>query len=195
MPKPDTHTVEKAVLATATMLQHLEPGRLSELRRMQTASTGAPGFWRLAARHPETIGRQQETWMAIIRILAILTPKGDAAKRQPLHNAKRRLGEVLCDGGDPGWPHSNSLRPVLSERRLAQLMAAREHQREVLLERAARAINRTVQSASGVNVVDIAWTLLDHDSGRIGRRLAEPYYRRLDGADRDHQTLQEGANE
>ena len=195
MPKHETHPVEKAALATAKMLQHLDPGQMAELRRIRTASSGAPGFWRLAARQPETIGRQQETWMAIIRILAILTPKGDAAKRPPLHNAKRRLGEVLCDGGDPGWPHSNPLRPVLSERRLAQLMAAREHQREVLLERAARAIYRTVQSASGVNVVDIAWTLLDHDSGRIGRRLAEPYYRRLDGADRDHQTLQEGANE
>ena len=133
--------------------------------------------------------------MAIIRILAILTPKGEAAKRPPLHNAKRRLGEVLCDGGDLGWPHSNPLRPVLSERRLAQLMAARERHREVLLERAARAITRTLQSASGVNVVDIAWTLLDHDSGRIGRRLAESYYRRFDRADRDHQTLPEGANE
>ena len=195
MPKPETHPVERAALATAKMLQHLDPGQMAELRRIRTASTGSPGFWRLAARHPETIGRQQETWMAIIRILAILTPKGDAAKRPPLHNAKRRLGEVLCDGGDPGWPHSNPLRPVLSERRLAQLMAARERQREVLLERAARAINRTLQSASGVNVVDIAWTLLDHDSGRIGRRLAESYYRRLDRADRDHQTLQEGANE
>ena len=194
MPKPETHPVERAALATAKMLQHLDPGQMAELRRIRTASTGAPGFWRLAARHPETIGNQQETWMAIIRILAILTPKGDAAKRPPLHNATRPLGEVLCDGGDPGWPHSNPLRPVLSERRLAQLMAARGHQREVLLERAARAINRTLQSASGVNVVDIAWTLLDRDSGRIGRRLAKPYYRRLDGADRDHQTRQEGAN-
>ena len=192
MPKPETHPVERAALATAKMLQHLDPGQMAELRRIRTASTGAPGFWRLAARHPETIGRRQETWMAIIRILAILTPKGEAAKRPPLHNAKRRLGEVLCDGGDPGWPHSNPLRPVLSERRLAQLMAARKHQRQVLLERAARAISRKLQSASGVNVVDIAWTLLDHDSGR---RLAESYYRRLDGADRDHPTLQEGANE
>ena len=195
MPKPETHPVERAALATAKMLQHLDPGQMAELRRIRTASTGAPGFWRLVARHPETIGRRQETWMAIIRILAILTPKGEAAKRQPLHNATRRLGEVLCDGGDPGWPHSNSLRPVLSERRLAQLMAARKHQREVLLERAARAINRTLQSGCGVNVVDIAWTLLDQDSGRIGRRLAESYYRRLDRADRDHPTLQEGANE
>ena len=195
MPKPETHPVERAALAAAKMLQHLDPGQMAELRRIRTASTGAPGFWRLVARHPETIARQQETWMAIIRILAILTPKGEAAKRPPLHNAKRRLGEVLCDGGDPGWPHSNPLRPVLSERRLAQLMAARKRQREVLLERAARAINRTLQSGCGVNVVDIAWTLLDQDSGRIGRRLAESYYRRLDGADRDHQTLQEGANE
>ena len=195
MPKPDTHPVVETALATAVMLQHLDSGPLAELRRIR-ASAGVPGFWRLVARHPETIGqRQVDEWMTIVRILAILTPKGDAANRKPLHNAKRRLGEVLCDGGDPDWPGSNSPRPVLSERRLAQLMAARGKQRDVLLERAARAINRTLQSASGVNVVDIAWTLLDPDRKRVARRLAEPYYRRLDRADRDRQTIQQGAKE
>ena len=191
MPKPDGHPVNETAITTARTLQGLEPGPLSELRRMDS-SGGAPGFWRLAAQHPETIGRRQEEWMAIVRILAILTSKGDPEKREPLHDTRRRLGEVLCDGGDPDWPNSNSPRPVLSEPRLAQLMTARGKQREVLLTRAARALSRTRQSGSGVNVADIAWTLLDSD---IGRRLAEPYYRRLDRAERNHQTNQEGEKE
>lgn len=193
MPNPE-HPVEIAAIAVARMLQRLEPGPLAELRRMGT-ETGAPIFWRLAARYPDTIGRRHEKWISIVRIVAILIPKGEPAERKPLHDAKRRLGEVLCDGGDPGWPNSNSPRPVLSERRLAQLIAARGMQRGVLLERAARAISRTRQSGSGVNVVDIAWTLLDFDSGGIGRHLAGPYYRRLDRADHDNRINQQGAKE
>lgn len=191
MPNPDEHPVTKAVKAAAWMLHGLEPGPLAELRRMKT-SAGAPVFWRLAAQHPGTINNNLEDWMAIVRILALLTPKGDPAERKPLHDSNRPLGEVLCDGGDPGWPNSNLPRPVLSERRLAQLMATRGKQREGLFTRAVRAISRTRQSASGVNVVDIARTLLDPD---IGQLLAKPYYRRFDRAERDHQTSQEGAQE
>ena len=191
MPEPDEYPVAATTKAAARLLQALEPGPLAELRRMETAA-GAPGFWRLAAQHSDTIRHRLEDWIAIVKILAILTPKGDPAKREPLHDAKRRLGEVLCDGGDPGWPNSNPPRPVLSERRLAQLMAARGKQREGLFTSAVRAISRTRQSGSGVNVVDIARTLLDSD---IGKRLAGPYYRRLDRAERDHQTSQEGAQE
>ena len=195
MPMTETHAVDKTAIAAAKALRRLDPGRLAELRRLRTPTTGAAGFWLLAARHPQTIGQKQDQWMAIIRILAILTPRGESEKRQPLHNPRRRLGEVLCDGGDPGWSNTHAPRPVLSERRLAQLMAARGKQRQVLLERAARAISRTLQSGSGVNVVDIAWILLDPDSGRSARRLAQPYYRRLDGAHRDRPTIQQGANE
>ena len=194
MPNPDAHSVDRAAIAAAYMLEKLEPGPLAELRRMNI-SAGAAGFWRLAARHPDTINNSLEDWMAIVRILALLTPKGDPAKRKPLHDAKRRLGEVLCDGGDPNWPASNPPRPVLSEQRLARLMAARGEQRGVLLHRAVRAISRTRQQDSGLNVVDIAWTLLDSDIRRIGRRIAEHYYRRLDRAERNVQESQEGAKE
>ena len=83
---------------------------------------------------------------------------------------------MLCDGGDQGW---TGPRPAFSERRLAQLMGARGQQRAVLLERAARALARSMPSGSGVNVPDIAYMLLTPDDGR---RLAEPYYRRLDRA-------------
>ena len=190
MPNPED--VNRAAVATARMLQGLEPGPLAELRRME-GGAGAAGFWHLAAHHPETVGRDQERWMAIVRIMAILTPKGEPEARRPLHDARRPLGTVLCDGGDPGWPDSATPRPVLSESRLGRLIASRGKQREVLLTRAARAIARTRQPGSGVNVVDIAWTLLDPDSDYGARRLAEPYYLRLDRAAREHRTSQEGA--
>ena len=190
MPQSDD-TPTRAARDAAGMLQHLAPGPLSELRRMDR-KTGAPAFWRLVASHPRTIGHRnkQEQWMAIVRVLAILTPKGDPAERRPLHDPKRRLGTVLCDGGDPGWPPRDGgrPRPVFSEHRLAGLMAARGAQRGVLLERAARALTRS-RTEIGIDVVDIAYTLLAPDDGR---RLAEPYYRRYDGAERAAEKSEEG---
>ena len=191
----ETHPVERAAVAAAAMLQGLDPARLAQLHRARTASAGAPAVWRLAARHPATMGRRRDKWMTIIRLLAILTPRGGAAARQPLHRFGRRLGEVLCDGGDPGWPRTGAARPIVSERRLAQLILARGTNRDVLLERAVRAIRRTLRPGIGVNVADIAWVLLDPDAGRTARRLARPYYRRLDRADydRDRGAIQPGA--
>ena len=187
---PYDETPAQAVLAATAMMQHLDPGSLAELRRMEKGRA-APAFWRLATRHPRTIGRpeKEETWMHIIRMVAILTPKGDPAGRPPLHNGQRLLGAVLCDGGDDqSW---TGPRPVFSERRLAQLMAARGQQRAVLLERAVRALARSMSSGSGVNVPDIAYMLLTPDDGR---RLAEPYYRRLDRAEQSTKKSEEGAD-
>ncbi len=187
-------TPTAAAIDAAATLQHLDPGPLAELRRMDHG-TGAPAFWRLVAKHPATIGRQdkQEQWMGIIRILAILTPKGrrpqsvaasgeDPDLREHLHNPRRRLGAVLCDGGDPdpSWPREGgTVRPMLSESRLSKLMAARGQQRAILLKHAAQMILRSRQDI-GVNVADIALVLLQPADGR---RLAEPYYRRLDRAE------------
>ena len=189
---PREETPARAALAVAAEIGRLAAGPLSDLRRMER-SAAAPAFWRLASRHPAAVGRadRQEHWIAIVRILAILTPKGDPADRAELHDGKRPLGEVLCDGGDPFWPSKEGLAPVpvYSERRLAQLIAARGAQRAVLLQRAARAIARSKAKDSGINVVDIAFTVLEPDDGR---RLAEPYYRRLDRA---VQRSQEGTTE
>ena len=44
-------TPARAVLAATEMMQHLDPGSLAELRRMEKGRA-APAFWRLAARHP-----------------------------------------------------------------------------------------------------------------------------------------------
>ena len=183
---------KRAARAAARSMQHLDPGPLAELRRTK-GGIGTPEFWRLAAQYPGAIGRQdmEERWMDIIRILAILTPKGDRDQRPPLHDPKRRLGTVLCDGGDPGWPPKGGgkPRPVFSERRLTQFMAARGAQRGVLLERAARMLMRSRKPESGVDVVDVALVLLKPEDGR---RLAAPYYRRLDRAERGADEPEEG---
>ena len=79
---------------------------------------------------------------------------------------------------------------MLSERRLAQLMAARGSQRAVLLARAMHALARSMPHGSRVNLVDVAYALLAPDNGRL---LAEPYFRRLDRAERDQKKSNEGA--
>lgn len=189
---PSEDTPAKAARAVAEWLRRLAPGPLAELRRMNSEAA-APEFWRLVARHPDTIGnrKQYPEWTAIVRILAILTEKGNPAKRRPLHDRQRSLGEVLCDGGDQKWPPPGGgpPRPVFSERRLGQLMAARGPQRAVLLTRAARTLARSRDPSGGINVVDIAYTLLAPDNRR---QLAEPYYRRLDRAELASQESEEG---
>lgn len=173
---PERETDWEAAATAAAWMQNLAPGPLAELRRMKQG-VGAPAFWRLVAKHPHTIGRRTEPWMEIIRILAILTPKGDPAARPRLHVGTRRLGAVLCDGGDPEWSGSE---PVYSERRMAQLLTARGSQRAVHLQRAARMLARRMQPGSGVSAGDIALVLLRPNDAR---RLAEPYYSRLDRAE------------
>lgn len=191
MPEHDPRPEGETAIAAAGMLKDLAPGPLAALRRMEFPN-GAPCFWRLAARYPETIAPSREAdWMTIVKILAILTPKGDPEQRKPLHQVRRALGKVLCDGGNPAWPGSNPPRPVLSERRLAQLLASRGEQKRVLFTRAMQAISRTYQSGSGINVVDIARTVLGRNPGDVARS----YYHRLDRAERNTETNQEGAGE
>ena len=127
--------------------------------------------------------------MAIVRILAVLTPREGIQ----LHNGARRLGAVLCDGGDPGWPgNAGRPYPALSERRLALLMRTHGAQRTALFQRAVCALSRTIVPESGVNVPDIAYALLL--PGRYGPFLARAYYRRLDRAEWKTETANEEAS-
>lgn len=175
--RPRSSSVQETAIAVARWTQQLAPGPLAELRRL--SESGAPAFWRLAAQHPATIGGARQTrWMVIVRMIAILTPKGDPTKRLPLHHWDRRLGEVLCDGGDPSQEWRGP--PTFSERRLTQLIAARGTQRAALLVRAVRALARTRPTDAGVNVADLAWAVLKDDDAAL---LAAPYYRRLDRAE------------
>ncbi|MDK3074684.1 type I-E CRISPR-associated protein Cse2/CasB [Sedimentitalea sp. JM2-8] len=156
---------------------------MAALRRM--GDDGAvPGYWRLAARHAPLTDRP-DRWVSIVRALAILTPKGAPEDRPDLHDKDCPLGEALCTGGDRDWPGANLPRPMLSERRLAQLMAARGKQRTILLTRAIRALAASKPADAGIRVPDIARAFLD--SSRPDA-LAAPYYRRLDCAERDADT-------
>ena len=171
--------VDDAAIAVARCTQRLDPGPLAELRRL--SPNGAPAFWLLAAQHPATIGGdRQSDWMEIVRMIAVLTPKGDPKSRPPLHDRNRRLGAVLCDGGDADLEWKGP-QPNFSERRLTQLVAARGKQRAALLERAVRALARTRPPDAGIDVTDLARAVLRQDDAAL---LAAPYYRRLDCAER-----------
>ena len=174
--------LEAVVSDTLDTVRRLEPGPLAELRRMNS-NLGASAFWRLAARHPNSIGRlgSRQKWIDIIRIFAILTPKGDPEQRPVLHDRRRRLGMVLCDGGDPKWPGPDTQpRPAFSERRMLQFLASRGDQRGVMLTRAAGMLARTRTRSSGVNAMDIALAILKPEENRF---IADRYYRRLDSAE------------
>lgn len=173
-----------AVRSAAADIGRLDPGALADLRRGSKGRI-APAFWRLVSQHPATIGRrdQEQTWMAILRIIAILTPTGSPDERSVLHDSRQPLGKVLCDGGNLDW---DGQRPALSESRFMQLLSARGNQRAVLLTRAARAIARSRSPNTGVNVVDLAFALLRPNDST--RPIAKPYYDRLDAAQRTEAT-------
>lgn len=176
---------DETVVKISQELRDLKPGRLAELRRMEPGLVGTPTFWRLAALLElprEPIG----PWQQLVRIMAILSPKGDPEQRQPVHDGKRPLGEVLVDGGDKDWapPPGTEPRPVLSEARFARFLALAPAARGPALERLARALARTRPPDHGVNCSEIADLLLLADQTRPLQRLARDYYSRLDRATR-----------
>ena len=180
MSSPDTG---RAAIAASAYLRTLSPGALAEVRRMDPDHP-APAFWRFVARHSAAIGVHEGAWVLILRIFAILTPRGDPDTRASLHINKRRLGCVLCDGGDPSWPGPTlgEPKPVYSELRFEKLLASRGSQRSLLLTRAARTVAKSMAAGSGVNVTDIAFAILYPDNPTINSGLARSYYSRLDSA-------------
>ena len=180
---PDHHDPGSTALSIAAELRRLDPGALAALRRMGDDGAVA-AYWRLAASRPPLSDRPAQ-WAPIVRALAILTPKGAPEERGDLHDPKRPLGTALCDGGDPDWPGrlSPGQKPkaAFSERRLAQFMAARGRQRNILLTRAIRALAASKPASAGLRVPDIAWAFLQSDPSEM---LAKSYYHRLDRAER-----------
>ena len=169
-------------------LAALEPGALAELRREQPdAMAPHPAyFWRLAARH-KLYPSDETRWVRIIRIMAILTEKGNSEGKKSPHAAKshangwRGLGAALCDGADTSWGASQSdPRPMLSELRFARLLAAKGEMRAVLMERAARALAAKKPAGAGVDCIDLAKFLLYDTDPVPARNLARDYYARLD---------------
>lgn len=169
--------VDEAAVYAAGVMRRLDPGAMAALRRM-TADAPAPAFWKIAvAREGVILGGARSKWVEILRIFAILTPRGAPETRPALHDGARehrRLGAALCDGGNPAW---DGKRPMTSERRLAQLLATRGTARTEALVRAARAIAASRDPQKGLDVASIAWAVLDPDKTNA---IAEAYYRRLD---------------
>lgn len=160
----DNHHVARRALAIAGELARADAGERAAARRMGTE--GAAIFWRLVARYG--IARnEEEKWRRIMKLLALLTP---ASATESVHEAGRHFGAVLADGGDA---RARLEKPVLSEKRLARLLAARGQARLDALERAVRALAR---NRPRVDVPSLAWAVLNDDS----RAIARAYYARLD---------------
>ena len=170
--------VGHVAITVAKRLSKAQPGELAELRRMK-AKTGARLFWQLAAQHDEIANRPDE-WAVIIRMLALLTPTGAPETKQGVHDRKRPLGAVLCDGGE-----LNGLidRPLLSEIRLARLLAARNGSRLDALERAVRMLARKQVK---LDTVELAWAVIAPENATA--RIAKSYYKRLDTTEKDKAT-------
>lgn len=179
LPDPRRRAFAAAAISAARAMRHLSTGAMAELRRMDAANP-APAFWRIAVRS-QTMMDDHASWVTILRILALLTPKGEPppAGRPLLHNQARPFGRVLCDGGDPQWqPHGDNADGIVSERRLVQLLATRGPARAVALERVARMLAPRIHPGSGVDVAQIALALLDPDDTAT---IPKAYFRRLDG--------------
>lgn len=174
--------IEDTIESLSPKLLSLDPGPLAELRRMQLDGAGTPIFWRLAAEH-EFRDSDLDAWKQIVRILALLVPRGSRSGDARLHERSRRLGTVLCDGGNPAWPPPGpEPSPVMSEQRLARLLAMSAAQRGEALERIARMLARTRSPQSGINCIDIARLLLDPGDVRPLQDIARDYYSKLDRA-------------
>jgi CRISPR system Cascade subunit CasB len=183
--------LEETIAVLSAKLLALDPGPLSELRRMEPDGVGTSMFWRLVATLDLPV-KQTGEWMQIVRILAILTPKSAQNASARLHDRSFRLGRIFCDGGNPAWPSDpQNPRPQLSEQRLACLLVTPASQRGEALERIARMLARSRAPEVGINCTEIALLLLDPNNPLPLQDVARYYYARLDRADYDSNKSQE----
>lgn len=176
--------LEEKIDLLSQCLFKLDTGALADLRRMEVGAVGPLPYWNLAAKCG-FLDDNAAIWMRIVHILAILTPKGDRIATDRLHNPKRQLGSMLCDGGDLVWPSGGDKpRPFISEPRLARLLATPADQCGEALTRFARMLAAKRDRAIGVNCAEIAALLLFPDVKRNQQNIARDYYRRLDSATR-----------
>jgi CRISPR system Cascade subunit CasB len=176
--------IPKTVERLSTAILALEPGPLAELRRLEPAGPGNAAYWRLASQCG-FLDEKADVWMSMVRIMAILSSKGERQKQDKLHDRERGLGKALCDGGDAAWPgefKGAEPRPAYSEARLARLLAQPTVMRAKTLERIARMLARSRSRELGLNCSEIAHLLARHRPTETLRKTAKDYYRRLDNA-------------
>lgn len=177
-------TLSETIKALSKELLQLQPGALAELRRMDPDGPGAPDYWRLATACGFLHDTRTDAWMRIVKVLAILTPKGERHLADRLHNDRHGFGAALCDGGNPSWGSSGGAHPVLSETRLARFLALPPSQRGPALERLSRQLVRCRDRGHGFNCREIAELLLNPENRSIQRDIAAAYYKRLDDSTR-----------
>jgi CRISPR system Cascade subunit CasB len=151
---------------------------------MEPGKAGTPAFWRVAVAldFPQN---ELDVWMRIVKMLAILTPRGNRGSSVRLHDPAVALGTTFCDGGNPGWPPPGSNpAPRLSEPRLARFLALAPNQRGESLERIVRMLTSSRDSGRGICCTEIAHLLLDPADEQPLKNVAYAYYARLDRATR-----------
>ncbi|MBF0445566.1 MAG: hypothetical protein HQL68_08240 [Magnetococcales bacterium] len=172
---------QKIIPQISHALLNLSPGPLADLRRMRPGEEGAAFFWKLAARHDMGEGVLLTRWQRVVQAMALLMPKGEQQPGWVLHDPKRSVGAVLCDGGQISWSGSGrGDKPILSEQRLARLLAARGRQREMIVERVVRMLARSRDPHSGINCVELAKIILFSENKSSVGEIARNYYYRLD---------------
>lgn len=160
-PEESRQTPGDRVFQLAQSMVKLDSGQLARLRRMDPEGPGEGDFWRLAVQHDL---RTDSKSLLFVRILALLTPKGDPDGHKMLHDRSKPLGAALFEAGYP-------------ETRLLNFLALPHAKRGEALERMARWL--AAKGHNGVNCTDIARLLFSDDVSH-GRRLAETYYRAKD---------------
>jgi CRISPR system Cascade subunit CasB len=179
MPEPDVSSVEVREEAAVSSLSstvgalcgairdRLDPGAVSELRRMTPGAPGGPAYWGLVHGYLEPRGalpmgpareRAEEAWAEILRALAVL---------RGLHAPSEALGKVLGANG-------------FADMRLQRLLRASG---ERLANELRSATHFLAQKGLRVNCTQIARLVLTDDIGRgearekVRRTLARDYYR------------------
>lgn len=171
----------------AQRLDRLDPGDAAAARRT-SPELGSPFFWRCHSEFPQ-IARRPEAWAQIVQILAILTPRGDPLERVTISRDFVPLGRALCDAGSTAWGEDTA-RPVVSEERLARLLAQRGPSRVDGLKRVLTGIARKLPPDVAIRASDIAFAVLAPEKTA---RIAAEYYNRLDRAERKQTTKEQGA--
>ncbi len=143
-------------------------GRLTELRRMDPASTLKPAsFWRiLAERGLEYDDTSERLWALVIHGIALMTPLA--------HDSNIPLGQALFEGGD-----SNRSNAFYSNSRLNRLLTARGSVLCTLLSQMFRMLSTVKQPFDWVEMTKFI-LYQDEDSEeseKIRNGIARSYYR------------------
>ena len=162
--------LSKTIPKMCSEIALLDPGSLARLRRMDPLGPGEAEFWKLAVSHHY---RTDQVGIMLIKLLAILTPKGQPGKKV-LHIPQMPLGKLLA--------RIENSRPLLSETRLLRFIALPFEKRPEALERICFLI--AAKGHDGLDCVGLA-KLLFYPEVNHTRILARAYFSSLNSELKD----------